>query len=155
MRLFGRVFVGARARRILRQARTAELRGELAQAAELYAEAGRLDETSRVMLLRGDAEADTAARLRHYVQALATAPAGSAAHTHARRKHALLVVAVAGTDTPWLDQPLRRLSSAANYSRLSMGAAAALAAMGGARGRRAAVRPPGVAGPGSGCLRIY
>jgi undecaprenyl-diphosphatase len=45
---------------------------------------------------------------------------------------------IAGTSTPLLDEPLRRLSSAANYSRLSMGAAAALAVAGGARGRRAA-----------------
>jgi undecaprenyl-diphosphatase len=47
--------------------------------------------------------------------------------------------AVAGTSTPLLDEPLRRLSSAANYSRLSMTAAAVLAVAGGARGRRAAV----------------
>lgn len=47
--------------------------------------------------------------------------------------------AIAGTSTPLLDEPLRRLSSAANYSRLSMAAAAALATVGGARGRRAAV----------------
>jgi undecaprenyl-diphosphatase len=47
--------------------------------------------------------------------------------------------AVAGTETPWLDEPLRRVSSAANYSRLSMGAAVTLATVGGARGRRAAV----------------
>ncbi len=47
--------------------------------------------------------------------------------------------AVAATSTPLLDEPLRRLSSAANYSRLSMAAAAALAVTGGPRGRRAAV----------------
>lgn len=47
--------------------------------------------------------------------------------------------AIAGTSTPLLDEPLRRLSSAANYSRLSMSAAVVLAVAGGARGRRAAV----------------
>jgi membrane-associated phospholipid phosphatase len=47
--------------------------------------------------------------------------------------------AVAGTSTPLLDVPLRRLSTAANRSRLSFGAAAVLAATGGDRGRRAAV----------------
>lgn len=58
------------------------------------------------------------------------------------RLHAWDVAAyrvVAGTETPLLDEPLRRLSMAANYSRLSMTAAAALAVGGGARGRRAAV----------------
>jgi undecaprenyl-diphosphatase len=47
--------------------------------------------------------------------------------------------AIASTSTPLLDEPLRRLSSAANYSRLSLFAAAALAVAGGARGRRAAM----------------
>ncbi len=58
------------------------------------------------------------------------------------RLHALDVEVyrvVARTTTPPLDQPLRRLTSAANYSRLSMGAAALLAITGGQRGRRAAV----------------
>jgi membrane-associated phospholipid phosphatase len=47
--------------------------------------------------------------------------------------------AVAGTSTPLLDEPLRRLSDAANYSRVSMAAAAVLAVAGGGRGRRAAL----------------
>jgi membrane-associated phospholipid phosphatase len=46
--------------------------------------------------------------------------------------------AVADTPTPRLDDAMRRLSNAANYSRLSLGAAALLAATGGPRGRRAA-----------------
>ena len=46
---------------------------------------------------------------------------------------------VAGTSTPALDAPLRALSTAANYSRLSMAAAAAMALLAGPRGRRAAV----------------
>jgi undecaprenyl-diphosphatase len=46
--------------------------------------------------------------------------------------------AVADTPTPHLDVAMRRLSNAANYSRLSIASAALLAATGGARGRRAA-----------------
>ena len=46
--------------------------------------------------------------------------------------------AVAGTNTPRLDVAMRRLSHAADYSRLSI-AAAALLSLGGARGRRAAL----------------
>ena len=105
MRLFGRKLGGTRT---LGKARAAELRGELGPAAALFAQAGRLDEASRVMLLRGDGEMDPAARLRHYVQALATAPAGTTAHTDARRKHATLVLAIAAgeTVTPALRQDL-------------------------------------------------
>ena len=46
--------------------------------------------------------------------------------------------AVADTPTPRLDDAMRRLSNAANYSRLSLAAAAVLATTGGPRGRRAA-----------------
>jgi membrane-associated phospholipid phosphatase len=46
--------------------------------------------------------------------------------------------AVADTPTPELDGPARRLSNAANYSRLWLGIAAVIAA-GGGRGRRAAL----------------
>jgi membrane-associated phospholipid phosphatase len=46
--------------------------------------------------------------------------------------------AVAGTATPRLDGALRRLSRAADYSRLSISSALLLATIGGARGRRAA-----------------
>jgi hypothetical protein len=92
VRLFGRQFGAAR---ILAQARAAELRGELAEAATLFAQGGRLDEASRVMLLRGDAETDLPSRLRHYVQAVATAPEGSSARTHARRRRATLILALA------------------------------------------------------------
>jgi undecaprenyl-diphosphatase len=47
--------------------------------------------------------------------------------------------AVARAHTPLLDDAMRRLSHAANYSRLSVVSAALLAAGGGPRGRRAAV----------------
>jgi undecaprenyl-diphosphatase len=48
--------------------------------------------------------------------------------------------AVAATPTPSLDEPLRRLSNAANNSSLWLAIAAALALAGGGAGRRAAVR---------------
>jgi membrane-associated phospholipid phosphatase len=47
--------------------------------------------------------------------------------------------AVAGTPTPTLDEPLRRLSGLANHSKLWFGVATALFALGGRAGRRAAV----------------
>jgi undecaprenyl-diphosphatase len=46
--------------------------------------------------------------------------------------------AVAGTSTPTMDAAMRRLSDAANYSRISMAASAVLALAGGKPGRRAA-----------------
>jgi len=48
--------------------------------------------------------------------------------------------AVAATPTPSLDEPLRRLSNAANNSGLWMAVAAGLGVAGGTAGRRAAVR---------------
>jgi undecaprenyl-diphosphatase len=47
--------------------------------------------------------------------------------------------AVARTPTPALDRPFRGLSNAANYSRLWLGIAAAIAVTGGKRGRHAAL----------------
>jgi membrane-associated phospholipid phosphatase len=46
--------------------------------------------------------------------------------------------AIASTPTPTLDNAMRRLSNAANYSRLSLASGALLALAGGPRGRRAA-----------------
>ena len=46
--------------------------------------------------------------------------------------------AVAATPTPMLDAAMRRLSHAADYSKLSIASSAILAAVGGATGRRAA-----------------
>jgi FHA domain len=97
-RIFGKVFgtgPGGGARSRLARARDAELRGELALAAALFAEAMRPDEVARVMVARGDAETDPAARVRHYAQALATAPPHTAPHAHARHKHASALVDVA------------------------------------------------------------
>jgi membrane-associated phospholipid phosphatase len=47
--------------------------------------------------------------------------------------------AIASTPTPTLDEPLRRLSGLANHSKLWLGVAGALFALGGRTGRRAAV----------------
>ena len=54
------------------------------------------------------------------------------------RLDAALYAAIARRPTPALDRWLRRLSHAANYSRLSLTAAAVLSIFGGRRGRRAA-----------------
>jgi len=86
---------GSGRREALAEARAAELRGELAQAAALFAEAGRLDESARVMVLRGDAEVDPSARLRHYTQAVATAPLDTVGAKHAARKRAATVLDIA------------------------------------------------------------
>jgi membrane-associated phospholipid phosphatase len=48
--------------------------------------------------------------------------------------------AVAGTDTPHLDDAMRRLSGAADHSKVWFAAAAGIAVLGGGRGRRAAKR---------------
>ena len=55
--------------------------------------------------------------------------------------------AIAETPTPQLDPYVRRLSNAANYSRLWLGVAGAVALIGGKRGRRAALE--GVAAIGA------
>ena len=47
--------------------------------------------------------------------------------------------AIEATPTPLIDAPLRRLSNSANHAKLYMGIAAALFAVGGKKGRRAAV----------------
>jgi undecaprenyl-diphosphatase len=56
----------------------------------------------------------------------------------AERVDVALYAAIAQTPTPTLDRAMARLSDAADYSRLSLAAAAVLAATGGRRGRRAA-----------------
>ncbi len=48
--------------------------------------------------------------------------------------------AIASTPAPALDEPVRRLSEAANYSRIWLAIAAGLAVFGGRAGRRAALR---------------
>jgi membrane-associated phospholipid phosphatase len=56
----------------------------------------------------------------------------------AERIDVALYAAVATTPTPALDRAVRRLTTAADHSRLSLAAAAVLAVARGARGRRAA-----------------
>jgi membrane-associated phospholipid phosphatase len=56
----------------------------------------------------------------------------------ADRVDVALYAAIAQTPTPTLDHAMAQLSHAADYSRLSLAAAAVLAATGGRRGRRAA-----------------
>ncbi len=56
----------------------------------------------------------------------------------AERIDVALYAAIAQTPTPALDRAMARLSRAADYSRLSLAAAAVLAATGGRQGRRAA-----------------
>lgn len=80
----------------MRAARRAELRGELEKAVELFGIAGAPEEAARVMILRGDAETDSRVRMRHYTQAVATAPEGHAVRDEARRKRAALLVAQFG-----------------------------------------------------------
>jgi membrane-associated phospholipid phosphatase len=61
----------------------------------------------------------------------------SALHELSQIDHAVYQT-VASTPTPFLDAPLRRLSNSANYSLIWVGAAGALVAIGGPRGRRSA-----------------
>jgi membrane-associated phospholipid phosphatase len=51
-----------------------------------------------------------------------------------------LYAAVAASPTPWLDEPARRLSQAANFSRIWLAVAAEIAVACGPDGRRAALR---------------
>jgi hypothetical protein len=80
----------------VRAARRAELRGDLETAIEMYGLSGAPEEAARVMILRGDAETDARIRMRHYTQAVATAPEGHAVRDDARRKRAALLVAQFG-----------------------------------------------------------
>ncbi len=93
MSVFDRLFGKGRE---VRAAQRAELRGELDKAAELYGLAGAPEEAARVMILRGDAETDVRLRMKHYTQAVATAPEGHAVREDARRKRASLLVAQFG-----------------------------------------------------------
>jgi membrane-associated phospholipid phosphatase len=57
----------------------------------------------------------------------------------AERVDLAVYAAIAGTPTPQLDSAMRRLSHAADYSRLSIASGTLLALAGGPRGRRAAL----------------
>lgn len=72
---------------------------------------------------------------------VATAVTGSAVQRwleEADRLDLAVYAAIAATPTPTMDEGLRRLSRAADHSKLWAGASAVLAAAGGLRGRRAA-----------------
>jgi membrane-associated phospholipid phosphatase len=60
--------------------------------------------------------------------------------TEAETIDVAVYAAVAGTETPRLDVAMRRLSEAADDSKIWFGSAAAIALLGGTGGRRAAVR---------------
>ena len=77
-------------------AEKAELAGDLTKAIRLWVLAGAMDEAARVMLLRGDAEADPGERLQHYTQAATTANPGGARWQTACVKKARLIVSLAG-----------------------------------------------------------
>jgi hypothetical protein len=111
--------------REVRAAQRAELRGELEQAAELYGLAGAPEEAARIMILRGDAETDMRARMRHYTQAVATAPDGHAVRDAARRKRASLLLAQFGGVA--LSEGARRELRSAGEELLAVGDAAAAA----------------------------
>jgi membrane-associated phospholipid phosphatase len=80
------------------------------------------------MTCAGSPKTPPAARLRRALPWLA----------EAEQIDGALYAAVARTPTPRMDDAMRRLSNAANYSRLSIASAVVLAATAGPRGRRAA-----------------
>lgn len=82
--------------RLAAQARAAELRGDLAKAAELFGEAGSDGDVARIMVLRGDGETDPRARLTFFTQAAQLAPEGTEERRAARLKRAELLLALAG-----------------------------------------------------------
>lgn len=78
------------------QARSAELRGDLGKAAELFGEAGQPEEAARVMILRADGETDPRNKLQFLAQAAQLAAAGSERNKEARLRRAELLLALAG-----------------------------------------------------------
>lgn len=81
--------------RDLDAARQAELRGDLAKAAELFGRADADEDVARIMMLRADAEPDPRARLSFFVQAAAAAPSESAIRKDARIRRAKTMIALA------------------------------------------------------------
>lgn len=82
--------------RLAAQARAAELRGDLLKAAELFGEAGAVEEVARILLVRGEAETDARARLQLFTQAARMAREGGDTNRSARQKRAELLLALAG-----------------------------------------------------------
>ena len=77
-------------------AKTAELRGDLPRAAELFGEAGQPDEAARVMLLRADGETEARTKLQFLAQASQLAAKDGERHKEARLRRAELLLALAG-----------------------------------------------------------
>ncbi len=119
MSVFDRLFGKGRE---VRAAQRAELRGELDKAAELYGIAGAPEEAARVMILRGDGETDVRAKMKHYTQAVATAPQAHAIRDEARRKRASLIVSQFGGAA--LSEAARRELRGAADELLAVGDAA-------------------------------
>jgi membrane-associated phospholipid phosphatase len=91
----------------------------------------------------GEARAEPSALARAGMPAAGTGPWRRLLGAGARRLGAAdqaLYAAVAAFPAPWLDEPARRLSQAANFSRIWLAIAAGIAVLGGPDGRRAAVR---------------
>src|SRR5262245_6878317 len=93
MSFFDRIFGKGRH---VAAARSAELRGDLARAAELFGEAGQPDEAARVMLLRADGETEPRTRMQFLAQAVQLAPSGGERQKEARVRRAELLLALAG-----------------------------------------------------------
>jgi membrane-associated phospholipid phosphatase len=89
--------------------------------------------------VRGQKETIAEALARRVEAGRAGAPRWAEAFRELAAVDRAVYDAVARTPTPELDGPVRRLSDAANYSRLWLGIAAAIALVGGGRGRRAAL----------------
>jgi FHA domain len=115
-------FFGLGRGRDIRAARRVELRGDLEKAVELYGLASAPEEAARVMVLRGDAETDVRVRMRHYTQAVATAPEGHPVRDEARRKRATLLISQFGGTA--LSEGTRRELRAAAEELLAVGDAA-------------------------------
>ena len=82
-------------------------------------------------------------------------PAGLAGwRADAERVDVALYAAIAQTPTPALDRAMARLSSAADYSRLSLASAVVLGLVGGRRGRRAAAMGLASVGAASGLVNL-
>jgi hypothetical protein len=80
-------------------AKGAELRGDLARAAELFGHAGQPQEAARVMLLRADGETNARAKLQFLTQAAAIAKEGTSTRRDARFRRAELLLALVGEGT--------------------------------------------------------
>ena len=93
MAIFDRIFGKGRQ---AAAARTAELRGDLPRAAELFGEAGLPEEAARVMILRADGETEARAKLQFLAQAAQLAANGSERQKEARLRRAELLLALAG-----------------------------------------------------------